>query len=902
MSKRLAAVLATVLGAALPFVSCLSSAAQNACDPNTNMNCPAVPDQNGNGNGYNNYPSQGNNPQYPSGDVGGSATGSPLHPNGPLLTAPYTPSYVDNLQGANGAARTAENSRGATANVYYPPTEFQQLVAASVGRMLPIYGANLFLASPSTFAPVDQIPVTPDYLIGPGDQLLIRVWGQINFNAEVTVDRSGVIYLPQVGAIQVAGIPYSDLQKQLRSNIGRIYRNFDLSANLGQLRSIRIFVTGQARRPGTYTVSALSTLISALFATGGPAPDGSLRHIEVRRNGATVTDLDLYALLVRGDKSKDVPLVSGDVIYIPPVGPQVAVFGSVRNQAIFELLGNTTVSQVLQDAGGLSVIASLTRASLEHIDPQQRQQVVDLALDAAGMASILHNGDILRVLPISPQFDKTVTVRGNLADPGRFAWHAGMRLDELLPNSQALITRDYWQRRNQLGLPSPAFQPDYTQRFQALAASRSQSATGYGVPQSGYPQTNGQVQPGTTQQQNQYQGGYQQGSGVNASPNQSLADQLAAQPVNTQNGASSNGNGASQYVPSTEIGGSTLAEQQRLTSTENTANAASLTDVTLPAPEIDWSYAVIERLDPVTLRTTLLPFDLGKLVMDHDISQNLAVEPGDVITIFSQADIHVPLAQQTKLVRLEGEIAHGGIYSVQPGETLRQLVERAGGLTQNAYLFGAELTRESTRVIQQQRLDDYVSNLELEIDRASASTAARAISQQDQATASSSLSATQLLVSRLRRVRATGRIVLNVKPDATALASLPELPLEDGDRFVVPARPSSINVVGAVYDQNSFIFDVDRSVKGYLHQAGGANRDADPKHAFLIRADGSVISRESANTIWGNAFEQARVNPGDTIVVPEKIYRGSGFRDFLNYSQIFSSLAFGAASLALVTR
>ncbi len=355
-------------------------------------------------------------------------------------------------------------------------------------------------------------------------------------------------------------------------------------------------------------------------------------------------------------------------------------------------------------------------------------------------------------------------------------------------------------------------------------------------------------------------------------------------------------------MPSLEIGGSTLAEQQQRTSTENTASAGTITQVKLPAPEIDWSYAVIERLDPVTLRTHLIPFDLGKLVMDHDASQDLPVEAGDVITVFSQADIRVPLAQQTKLVRLEGEIAHGGYYSVHPGETLRQLVERAGGVTANAYLFGAELTRESTRVIQQQRLDDYVSNLELEIDRASASTAARALSQQDQLTASSSLSATQLLVSRLRRVRATGRIVLNVKPDASSIDSLPDLPLEDGDRFIVPARPSSINVVGAVYDQNSFIFNADRSVKGYLHQAGGANRDADEKHAFLIRADGSVISRESANTIWGNAFEQARVNPGDTIVVPEKIYRGSSFRDFLNYSQIFSSVAFGAASLALITR
>jgi protein involved in polysaccharide export with SLBB domain len=277
------------------------------------------------------------------------------------------------------------------------------------------------------------------------------------------------------------------------------------------------------------------------------------------------------------------------------------------------------------------------------------------------------------------------------------------------------------------------------------------------------------------------------------------------------------------------------------------------------------------------------------------------VQPSDVITIFSQADIHVPQAQQTKLVRLEGEVVHAGYYSVQPGETLRDVVERAGGLTPAAYLFGAELTRESTRVAQQQRLDDYVASLELEVDRASASTAAKALSAQDQTAASSSLGATQLLVSRLRQLRASGRIVLNIQADAHQVASLPTLPLEDGDRFIVPSAPSSINVVGAVYDQNSFIFNPERRVNGYLHAAGGPNRDADPKHAFIVRADGSVMSRESAGSLWGNTFDQVRINPGDTIVMPEKVYRGSSIRNILDYSQLFSQLALGAGALAVIT-
>jgi protein involved in polysaccharide export with SLBB domain len=349
------------------------------------------------------------------------------------------------------------------------------------------------------------------------------------------------------------------------------------------------------------------------------------------------------------------------------------------------------------------------------------------------------------------------------------------------------------------------------------------------------------------------------------------------------------------------IGGGSLADEQRMARTENTSTARYLNDVSLMAPEIDWSYAVIERMDPVTLKTSLIPFDLGKLVRDHDPSQDLAVEPHDVITIFSQADILVPQSQQTKLIRIEGEVEHAGIYSAEPGETLRHLIERAGGLTPNAYLFGAELTRESTRIVQQQRLDDYVTQLELATDRAGAASAAGAISPTDQTANAASLAATQLLITRLRQLRASGRVVLALAPDANSVDNLPNLPLQDGDRFIIPPKPSSVNVVGAVYEQSSFLFDPQRRVFGYMKQAGGANRDADNKHAFVIRADGSVMSRDSAKTFWGNEFDQARIHPGDTIVVPERTYRGNGIRTLLNFSQLFSSIALGAGALAVIT-
>jgi protein involved in polysaccharide export with SLBB domain len=868
--------------------------------------------------------------QNPYGTGGGSAGGTNIY-TGPAQSMDLqpVPNYVDNLNGLGGRAE-ATNARSYP--LYYQrffapdqPTDFQRMVYASVGQMLPIYGAKLFLQSPSTFAPVDQVPVTSNYVVGPGDQLLIRVWGQMNFNAEVTVDREGMVYVPHVGAIRVGGIPYSDLQQQVRSGVGRIYKNFDVSVNLGQLHPIRIFVTGQARYPGSYTVSSLSTLVSAIFATGGPAPQGSLRHILLRRNGATIADFDMYDLLVNGDKSHDVPLLPGDVIYFPPVGPQVAVYGSVRSPAIYELKDAkeaSTLGDVLTDAGGLTSTASLSRASLERIDPeQQHQRAEDVVLNAAGKSTPLRDGDIVRVLPISPSFEKTVTVRGNVADPGRFGWHPGMKLSELLPNSESLVTRDYWQKRNQLGLPSPVFQPDYAQRFTAYRQNQAESQRQYLI----YLQRDQQKRLSDQQQAAQ---SAQQGQGTGAAGTAGTASATAPSSDPNAQGATSTNNvyGSSsgdmpppdEQLPGTipnqlpqnsqttiprdnTIGGGSLADQQRMARTENTSPARYLNDVSLMAPEIDWSYAVIERMDPVSLKTSLIPFDLGKLVRDHDPSQDLAVEPHDVITIFSQADILVPQSQQTKLIRIEGEVEHAGIYSAEPGETLRHLIERAGGLTPNAYLFGAELTRESTRIVQQQRLDDYVTQLELTTDRSAAASAAGAISPTDQTANAASLAATQLLITRLRQLRASGRLVLALAPDANSVGNLPNLPLQDGDRFIVPPKPSSVNVVGAVYEQSSFLFDPQRRIFGYMKQAGGANRDADKKHSFVIRADGSVFSRDSAKTFWGNEFDQAHIHPGDTIVVPEKTYRGNGIRTLLNFSQLFSSIALGAGALAVIT-
>ena len=812
-------------------------------------------------------------------------------PAGQYGLAPTNPagSYSD-LENLNANAAEAKPPAQSGAMPQQPLTEFQKFVAETTGQVLPIFGANLFRRVPTTFAPLENTPVPPDYVIGPGDELRIRVWGNVNVEDNVRVDRSGDIYLPQVGPVHVAGLSYSALESHLRDAVGRVYRNFNLTADVGQIRAIQVYVTGQARSPGVYTVSALSTLVDALFSSGGPSVQGSLRRIEVRRNSTVITTFDLYKFLIDGDKSRDVGLLDGDVIYIPPAGPQVALTGSVRNPGIYELASGETLGAVIADAGGVSAVATEARISIERIENHREREAMQVAYNTAGLASPVADGDLIRVFSMVPSYSKTVTLRGNTANPGRFAWHPGMRISDLIPDKESLLTRNYWWKRAQLGLPEPEFEP--------LPALRNMRQPAQGYPADLSLQTQMPATPEAMQRARQLQAA---GSPGQNGQSRAMGEAIAAPMTGTGTQPGESAPGQSAALPAQQQAADVSLGAEQMATLHRYASPAQKTEIQLPAPEIDWSYAVIERLDPRTLKTELIPFDLGKLVLDHDASQNLELQPADVVTIFSQADVQVPIAQQTKLVRLEGEFAHAGVYSVMPGETLQMLVQRAGGFTPNAYLYGSEFTRRSTRVLQQERIDEYVQSINLSIERGTlALVAAPAASAKDMVTGAAASSMEHELLASLRQMRATGRIVLDFKPGSSGVNSLPKMPLEDGDTFVVPPVPSTVNVVGAVYDQNSFLYQHGLRVEGYLRLAGGPNKDADRKHSFIIRADGEVISYAMTRGPWGYNFDNLVINPGDTIVVPDKTLKPSFARGFFDWSQLFSQFALGAAALTVI--
>ncbi len=659
--------------------------------------------------------------------------------------------------------------------------DFQTYVYSSTGIYLSLFGHGLFAGGPSTFAPLDNTPVTSDYLIGPGDELMIKVWGQLEADEQVTVDRTGSIYIPKIGSVSVSGIKFQQLAQVLRSAIGKDFRNFELDVHLGHLRSIHVYVVGQARQPGSYTVSALSTLVTALFACGGPSNYGSMRAIELKRSGQVVTTFDVYDFLVRGDKSHDTHLQDGDVIYIPPVGPMVALLEGVKNPAVFELKGDNLLSDVVSLAGGLDTTTSQQSVEVQRIF-EHKSRTADVWAIEDALKKTMRDGDIVDFNSLSPKVEDAVSLTGHVAHPYRMTWHEGMRVSDLIPNKEGLIEASYWQLMNQL-----------------------------------------------------------------------------------------------QGKPRKKLD----------------------TNIHVAATSINWDYAVVQRFNPERLTTELVPFNLAAAVVKHDPKNDLLLQSGDVVTVFQADSIVTPAENLPKMVTIEGEINHAGVYQALPGETLRQLVQRIGGISPGAYLYGAVFTRESTLELQKNRQMEFVRRSQADISKNFTQAMARANTDNEVAALSKEEDRQMAEVAAISRLTPNGRVVLRMNPESQRVADLPDIQLENGDHLVIPAKPSTVNVFGQVYNENnSFFYASQKRVNDYLAEAGGMTRDADAGRIYLLRMDGSVLSKQNVSSFLGfSAFNRLRLMPGDTIVVPEEAASTPLFKSVIDWSQILFNMGVTAASL-----
>lgn len=681
------------------------------------------------------------------------------------------------------------------------PTEFQRFVEVSTGRNLPLFGYNLFAGR--TFPSLQNVPVPSDYVIGPGDEIAFKIWGMVEADAPLQVDRNGQIAIPRVGMVSVAGLKSSQLEGALRTQLSRYLKNFQLSATMGRLRSIQVFVVGHAAKPGAYTVSSLSSLVSVLFESGGPAPDGSMRKVQLKRDGRVVSTIDLYQFIAQGDKSADTHLLPGDVIVIPPAGPRVAMMGALGTPAIYELAASEeSIEKVLSYGGGVLSLTTPHKVLVERINPAQvnaPRSVIERALDAKGMKGTLQDGDVVTLFKIAPAFANAVTLRGNVATPLRYGHKPGMRVADLIPDREALVQSDYYTKKNLL--------------------------------------------------------------------------------VQFDSSQASNGKVAGDVV---------TADRQ-------------INDVKNLLEEINWDYAAIERMDPKEVRTQLIPFNLSKALRDKDPAHNLELLPGDVVTIFGVKDVPVPLAKRTQFVRLSGEVKVPGFYQIQPGETLKEVLARAGGLTEQAYAYATELTREKARQQQQANLEKAVRRLETDIAGQAVTTLQNASATDTAGGLQAQMAAQKQLLARMQTLKANGRIALEMNPEKPIY---PDLPLEDGDSITVPARPGFVSVFGAVLAENAFIHREGATVQGYLDRAG-LLREADLDAALIIRADGSVEGNTAHRRwFWGGGFMGKELHAGDAVFVPEQFDRRSAYTQFIqgakDWTAIFYQFGLGAAAIKTI--
>jgi protein involved in polysaccharide export with SLBB domain len=368
-------------------------------------------------------------------------------------------------QGGRGATRISNHAPGdlasalaaertITADVRSKPEEmgeFQRFIHDNTGQYLPMFGAEFFNNKQTSITPVNSAPVPADYPLGPGDEVLVRGWGSIDIDYRAIVDRNGLISLPTIGVVTLGGVRAGEAESVLQAAVDRLYKGVKLSVTFGKLRGMTVYVVGQAARPGTYIVPSTSTLVTALFASGGPNGNGSLRHIQVKRAGKVVGTIDLYSFLAKGDKAADIRLLDGDTIFIPAAVGHVALVGKVNRPAIYELLtASDSVDSVLEVAGGVPVVADPRRVFLERIEPgkPQPRMVEEFALDAAGRARRLRNGDMLNIIAITPEFSNAVVLRGNVAHPIRAAFKPGMRITDLIPSREFLISQASVKKQN----------------------------------------------------------------------------------------------------------------------------------------------------------------------------------------------------------------------------------------------------------------------------------------------------------------------------------------------------------------------------------------------------------------------------------------------------------------------
>ena len=718
------------------------------------------------------------------------------------------------------------------------------------------FGYDLFAGMPSTFAPATDVPVPAEYVLGPGDTLQVQLIGNTKGRFALVVGRDGRIHFPELGPIMVSGQRFEQVRDQLETRVTEQMIGTRASVSMGELRSIRVFVLGEAEIPGSYTVSGLSTITNALFVSGGVKKIGSLRHIELKRAGRTVTTLDLYDLLLNGDTSGDARLLPGDVIFISPLGATVGLAGEVRRPAIYELKKETTAAELLQLGGGLLPEADPSIATLERVNEQRQRTIVDVNLAAAeGRSRKLQAGDILRVPAIRPVVEDSVVISGHVHRPGEYQFTSGMRLtdvlpslDELEPNADQryiLVRRELPLDRRvrvfsadlekALAMPDSAANFELAPRDRIFVFDRESGRDRIIEPLMRELRLQSRIDEPTLEVS--VAGKIKVPGKYPMEPGMRISDLLRA--------------GGS--LDEAAYGGQ--AELTRYEVGEGGARQAELIEI-----------------------------DLRK-ALEGDPSADLALRPFDYLVIKE-----VPLWAAQEEVEVRGEVRFPGRYPIQRGETLRSLMARAGGLTDLAFVEGAIFTREELKERERTQLASLAGRMESDLAQMSLMAAQEAGRDAGQA-----LSVGQSLLASLRDAKPAGRLVIDLQRASTARpGSEQDIVLKDGDRLLVPRITQEVTVIGEVQSNTSHLYRANVSRDDYIALSGGLTSRADGNRIYVVRADGSVVTRSGNAWFNGGGVD---IQSGDTIVAPLDTERMRPLPFWSAVTSIIYNLAISAAAV-----
>jgi protein involved in polysaccharide export with SLBB domain len=721
------------------------------------------------------------------------------------------------------------------------------------------FGYDLFSGIPTTFAPVTDIPVPSEYVVGPGDRLEVQLVGNTRARHSLVVNRDGRVMFPELGPIAVAGLRFEEARARIETRVSDQMIGTQATVSMGDLRSIRVYVLGEAAQPGSFTVSSLATITNAIFVGGGVKPIGSLRNIQLKRNGRLVKRLDLYDLLLNGDTSDNVRLQPGDVIFIPPVGRTVGVTGEIRRPAIYELKGESSVADLLHLGGGLTPEADPRLATLQRIDDRLERVVVDVDLtDPQSRGTSLRTGDLLRIPGVKATYSNAIRLDGHVLRPTSVQYRNGLRLTDVIPSADELKPNADQQyvliRREERG----------TRRVQALSADLGAAWRA--------PATS--ANPLLAPRDRIYVFDLETGRRAILDP---ILQELKLQAVSTE---------PSQVV---RVSGRVRVPgeyplEQGMTVSDLIRAGGGLSEEAYGG-EAD--LARYEIRDGQSRKTDVVKIDLGR-ALAGELSADLVLAPFDFLVV---KEISQWSAQES--VRLEGQVRFPGEYPIERGETLRSVIARAGGLTPLAFPQGSVFTRESLKERERRQVEILADRLKQ--DLGTLALQATQVSGGNAQQASETLAIGQSLLADLRNAEPVGRLVIDLdRIMADEPGSVSDVILKDGDVLRVPQTAQEVTVIGEVQSATSHLFNPELGRDDYIGLSGGTTQKADDKRIYVVRANGSVETGSGSR--WFQS--DGSIQPGDTIVVPLDAERMRPLPLWTAVTTIIFNLAVAVAAVA----